>query len=133
MLWTEEPGRLQSIRSQSVGHNSVTSLSLSFQMYREMVKGLACYANECKLYWAHSGKLPKASKARRRATFIWPVASALPGSFSLSHSVPNGFVTLLIILSLEERKERKRSLIRHQLKSEIRQQSFPSAVFLWAC
>ena len=77
MLWTEEPGRLQSIRSQSVGHNSVTSLSLSFQMYREMVKGLACYANECKLYWAHSGKLPKASKARRRATFIWPVASAL--------------------------------------------------------
>ena len=27
---TEEPGRLQSIGSQRVGHNTVTSLSLSF-------------------------------------------------------------------------------------------------------
>ena len=28
-LWTEEPGRLQSMRSLRVGHDSVTSLSLS--------------------------------------------------------------------------------------------------------
>ena len=28
-LWTEEPGRLQSMGSQRVGHDSATSLSLS--------------------------------------------------------------------------------------------------------
>ena len=29
--WTEEPGRLQSIGSQGVGHDCVTSLSFHFQ------------------------------------------------------------------------------------------------------
>lgn len=55
-----------------------------------------------------------------------------PCSFSLSHWVSNmAFVTLLIILSLEERRrEGKRNVKRHQLKSETRQQSSPSAVFL---
>ena len=28
ILWTEEPGRLQSMRSQRVGHDGATSLSL---------------------------------------------------------------------------------------------------------
>ena len=31
--WTEEPGRLQSMGSQRVGHDWATSLSLSFQSY----------------------------------------------------------------------------------------------------
>lgn len=46
-----------------------------------------------------------------------------PCSFSLSHWVSNvAFVTLLIILSLEERRrEGKRNVKRHQLKSETRQ------------
>ena len=30
--WTEKPGRLQSMGSQRVGHNWVTSLSLSFKL-----------------------------------------------------------------------------------------------------
>ena len=30
--WTEEPGRLQSMGSQRVGHDGVTSLSLSIPM-----------------------------------------------------------------------------------------------------
>ena len=35
--WTEEPGRLQSIGSVRVGHNSVTSLSLfTFTLEKEM-------------------------------------------------------------------------------------------------
>ena len=78
-----KPGGLPSTGSHRVGHDwidlaaaaAVTSHSLSFQMYGEMMKGLACYANECKLHWTHSWKLLRASKARRRATFIWPVAS----------------------------------------------------------
>ena len=32
--WTEEPGRLQSMGSQRVGHDWVTSLSLSFTKHR---------------------------------------------------------------------------------------------------
>ena len=31
--WTEEPGRLQSMGSLRVGHDGVTSLSLSFIYY----------------------------------------------------------------------------------------------------
>ena len=32
--WTEEPGRLQSMGSQRVGHDRATSLSLSFNPFR---------------------------------------------------------------------------------------------------
>ena len=38
--WTEEPGRLQSMGSQRVGHDWVTSLSLSFRGYSAVVHGL---------------------------------------------------------------------------------------------
>ena len=39
ILWMEEPGGLQSMGSQRVGHNSMTSLSLTLwlKMEKEMV------------------------------------------------------------------------------------------------
>lgn len=45
------------------------------QVYREIVEGLACCANDCELHWVCSGKLLKASEIRRRAMLIWPVVS----------------------------------------------------------
>ena len=39
--WMEEPGRLQFMRSQRVGHHWVTSLSLSFQSRTELYKHIS--------------------------------------------------------------------------------------------
>ena len=68
------------------------------------------------------------AKATLSIQFISKVSDS-PGSFSLSQSL---IQPLLTIISLEERREGKgrEIVIQHQLKSEMRQQSFPSAVFL---
>ena len=45
--WTEEPGRLQSMGSQRVGHDWVTSLSLSYPLQAIIANILAFILSEC--------------------------------------------------------------------------------------
>ena len=50
--WMEEPGRLQSMGSQRVGHNWATSLSLHFQDIKSEGKVIILMWLNVSLYWA---------------------------------------------------------------------------------
>ena len=90
--WTEEPGRLQSMRSLRVGHDWATSLSLFTFHFHALEKELATHSSV--LAWRISGtgepgRLPSLGSHRVRHDW-WDLAAAAaagwkdhyPGTFS---------------------------------------------------
>ena len=75
ILWTEEPGRLQSIGSQRIGHNWTTSLSLQFTILTEISPECSLEGLMLKLKLQYFGHLKKRSDSLGKTLMLGKIES----------------------------------------------------------